>query len=386
MRESGFTSDALLKAFAVVVGLAIIAMAYRVVVAPGDDDDDRRRSRVSEDVEEQDAWDAEENNENGDDRRDNRRNRNNKDKKVKGKIYGREARFADAESGKSYSYCRRQADCSDYRLASGEYKEMARQFDQAVVEATTISDKEETEAGEEIWKAMRDQSDKQISESGDLVRYVRSVGDKIAKGSGRRGIRYKFFVMEDDTINAFAMPGGYVVVNRGLLKKMKNEAQLAFVLGHEIAHIELRHTISNYQLAKKLLGGVNDISMTLVWFSRLTMTSQQEKEADERGLKLVLRQEYSPFQSVKFMEMLPAGQSLSEQLDIHIEFGNPILDALLREIERAFLDEIEHMATTHPKPAHRACLLKQKVHKLLGRSKDRWFVLGKDRYAASVRL
>jgi len=301
--------------------------------------------------------------------------------KKRGKAPGKKSKFSDSESDRRYPYARKRADCSEFDLVSGEYKGLARQFDKAVVEATEISDEEESDVGRKFWDSFVDGSDKKPDGNGSTARYVRSVGAKIARGSKRPGITYKFFVVHDDTINAFAMPGGHIVVYDGLLKKMENEAQLAFVLGHEVSHVELRHTISNYQLAKQILGEVDDLSMTLVWYGRLTMTSEQEKEADAGGLELMLKQGYSPFQSVGFMGVLPGGKGLSEQFDIRFETGNPFLDAILRQLEDQFLDEIEHMATTHPKPEHRACLLKQEVHEDVSDWPNRWYYLGKKSYA-----
>jgi len=73
--------------------------------------------------------------------------------------------------------------------------------------------------------------------------YVNQVGQRLAKNSDRPNITYHFFVIDSPDINAFAAPGGYVYINRGLLAYLNNEAQLAAVLGHEIAHITARHGI-----------------------------------------------------------------------------------------------------------------------------------------------
>lgn len=73
--------------------------------------------------------------------------------------------------------------------------------------------------------------------------YVNQVGQKLAKNSDRPNIAYHFFVIDSPDINAFAAPGGYVYINRGLLAFLNNEAQLAAVLAHEIAHITARHGV-----------------------------------------------------------------------------------------------------------------------------------------------
>jgi len=74
-----------------------------------------------------------------------------------------------------------------------------------------------------------------------LAEYVRHVGSRVAKSSEKPDLDYQFFVLDAGGINAFAVPGGYIYVTRGLLGFLNSEAQLAAVLGHEIAHISARH-------------------------------------------------------------------------------------------------------------------------------------------------
>jgi len=74
-----------------------------------------------------------------------------------------------------------------------------------------------------------------------LQRYINSVGAWVAKQSGRSEIKWYFGVIESDDINAFAAPGGYILVTKGLYKKLHNEAELAGVLAHEIGHVIKQH-------------------------------------------------------------------------------------------------------------------------------------------------
>ncbi|MEX2131225.1 MAG: M48 family metalloprotease, partial [Pseudohongiellaceae bacterium] len=77
----------------------------------------------------------------------------------------------------------------------------------------------------------------------NLLAYVTEVGNRVASHSHRPDLEYQFFIIDSPEINAFALPGGYVYVNRGLLTFMNSEAQLAAVLGHEIGHITARHAV-----------------------------------------------------------------------------------------------------------------------------------------------
>ncbi|MFP5418655.1 MAG: M48 family metalloprotease, partial [Gammaproteobacteria bacterium] len=74
-----------------------------------------------------------------------------------------------------------------------------------------------------------------------LQRYVNLVGNWVAQQSGRNEVTWRFGVLDTEAINAFAAPGGYVFVTKGLYRMLDNEAELAGVLGHEIAHITKKH-------------------------------------------------------------------------------------------------------------------------------------------------
>ncbi len=82
----------------------------------------------------------------------------------------------------------------------------------------------------------------------EIVRYINVLGDSIARVSDSRGLQWRFSVVDQPEINAFAVPGGYIYVNRGLIERAANMSELAGVLGHEIAHVTQRHSMQ--QMAK----------------------------------------------------------------------------------------------------------------------------------------
>lgn len=88
------------------------------------------------------------------------------------------------------------------------------------------------------------------SAKNDLTAYLAVVGRNLAKYSSRPDISWTFAIIENDTPNAFSAPGGYVFLTTGLLKTITNEAQLAGVVAHEIAHVTLRHSILRYRESK----------------------------------------------------------------------------------------------------------------------------------------
>ncbi len=84
----------------------------------------------------------------------------------------------------------------------------------------------------------------------DLDLYVAVVGQNLAAGSSRPEIAWTFGVLDDPTVNAFSAPGGYVFVTTGMLALIDNEAQLAGILGHEIAHVTQKHALNAYKSGK----------------------------------------------------------------------------------------------------------------------------------------
>ena len=90
-----------------------------------------------------------------------------------------------------------------------------------------------------------------------LAAYVDSIGQRLAKSSELPNLSWHFTVLDDPVVNAFAMPGGYIYITRGILAHLGSEAQLAGVLGHEIGHVTARHSarqITQQQLAGLGLG------------------------------------------------------------------------------------------------------------------------------------
>jgi predicted Zn-dependent protease len=142
-----------------------------------------------------------------------------------------------------------------------------------------------------------------------LQKYVNQVGRWVANQSERADLPWKFGVIESSDINAFAAPGGYVLITKGLYQKLQNEAQLAGVLGHEIAHVVKKHQLKvlqkqqllnagagkltdllgkNNQLAKKAIGSGAEISAR-------SLDKDAEFEADRMGLVLAARAGYDAY-------------------------------------------------------------------------------------------
>lgn len=151
-----------------------------------------------------------------------------------------------------------------------------------------------------------------------LESYVNEVGRKVAANTERGDVNYKFFVLDSPTVNAFAMPGGYIYVTRGLLGLANSEAELAGVLAHEIGHITARHSAERYSqglvagLGLAVLGAAVDtpgVSRAAGVGTDLVMKSysrSQEYQADELGIRYLSRSGYDTFAMASFLNTLDA--------------------------------------------------------------------------------
>lgn len=154
-------------------------------------------------------------------------------------------------------------------------------------------------------------------ENQGLQRYVESVAKPLAAVSERPGLPWTFRVVDDPQVNAFALPGGYIYVTRGILAHMNSEAELAGVLGHEIGHVTARHSASAQ--SKQMLGAVGlGVGMILSPTLRkggdalgsafglvfLKFGRDQESQSDELGLRYIVRRDYSPEGMLDVFRML----------------------------------------------------------------------------------
>jgi beta-barrel assembly-enhancing protease len=95
-----------------------------------------------------------------------------------------------------------------------------------------------------------------LVEDPDVTGYVEQLGRRVAQSSERSGLEYRFFVVDDPSVNAFSIPGGYIYVNTGLLRLVGTEDELAAVLAHEIGHVVARHGLRNLKSAQRAQVGV----------------------------------------------------------------------------------------------------------------------------------
>jgi predicted Zn-dependent protease len=114
--------------------------------------------------------------------------------------------------------------------------------------ACGISTQQEVQMGAEYSAQINQQLP--IVQDAEINRYINVLGDSLARVADARGLDYHFFIVNAAEVNAFAVPGGYVYVNRGLIDRTQNLSQLAGVLGHEIGHVVRRHSVEQMEKAQ----------------------------------------------------------------------------------------------------------------------------------------
>lgn len=173
--------------------------------------------------------------------------------------------------------------------------------------------------------------------------YVANIGKRMAAVSERPNLPWEFHVLDDASVNAFAIPGGFIYVTRGLMSSINTEAELATVVGHEIAHVTNRHSvqqISKSQLAQLGLGIGSILSSDIAKFGQLAGAGlgllflkygrDAENQADAGGFRYALGQNYDVREMPKVFETLGrisesgGGGRLPEWLATHPEPGNRI--------------------------------------------------------------
>ena len=177
-----------------------------------------------------------------------------------------------------------------------------------------------TSVGKEV--AMGRTLARRVEEELELVRdealqeRVRAIGDRLAAVCDRKELVYTFRVVADKAVNAFSLPGGYVFVNDGLIKKTRSDDELAAVLAHEIAHIAARHAIKRYEssigaqllqlatLAAMRQGASAQGASIALQAAQLAYAREDELEADRLAVRYVQAAGFDPHAVISFLEQL----------------------------------------------------------------------------------
>ncbi len=224
-----------------------------------------------------------------------------------------------------------------------------------------MTPREEYEIGSMIVKGLRDSGE--ILDDLEVSEYIQAVGSSLAARAREGTLKFTFFVVKDPSINAFALPGGFVGVNSGLILATSSESELAGVLAHEISHVTQRHMARKMQAASRasltstaamlasiLLGALShssDVGMAGVMAGTSAMQQQQlnysrenEFEADRVGISVLAAAGYDPYAMSAFFETLSRRTGGSGQNAKILEFlqTHPVTTARVAEAKSRATD------------------------------------------------
>lgn len=220
-------------------------------------------------------------------------------------------------------------------------------------EVTFVSEEEEVEIGEEVFFHMIQESGGQYVDNAELHDYVNEVGHKLAKLSDRPNLPYEFVIVNDDSLNAWALPGGKIAINKGLLKMMDNEAELAAVLAHEITHAAARHSAERWERstvrpATDALLLIFNPTHSFFLASEMSGDALESKysrdaefEADKYGIEYMARAGYDVSAAKTVHEKLAAAADKEGKT-----FADTLLDSHPNDTDR--ICNAEHLSSFYP--------------------------------------
>lgn len=219
-------------------------------------------------------------------------------------------------------------------------------------EYTMTSTDKEVELGRKI--ARRVEHEMELTADQPLQERVQVIGERIAAVCDRRELVYHFRVIADEDVNAFSLPGGYVFVHDGLIKKTAGDDELAAVIAHEVAHITARHSVKRYetglglqlaQLATIATGSSRSARGVGVAAraAQLAYARQDELEADRLGVKYMREAGFDPKAMLTFLDTLH---------ELHAAKPRYIARGVVRP----------HYALTHPYVPERVLAVKEALY------------------------
>lgn len=224
--------------------------------------------------------------------------------------------------------------------------------------AQNVPPKYETEVGVKLFKLVT--MDKKIIESPELMSSLSQITDPLVNAVENKEHTFIFHLVEDSTLNAFALPGGHVVINSGLLLQADSPEEVAGVLAHEISHVTKRHHIRGLVnqvgivlVVQTIFGDASALVATISRFgsdlSQLKNSREFEIEADNSGWDLLRRAEINPLGMISFFEKLKGDKSeLEEGVESSIGFmsTHPATDDRISALNKRWEHEKDQIRFT----------------------------------------
>jgi predicted Zn-dependent protease len=238
--------------------------------------------------------------------------------------------------------------------------DISRETSRMPMRVTRLSDDDEIRIGNDMAaQSLVNRHQQYTYSAADLAfeQYVNDVGTKLA-ARAKRKLPYKFyFIPEEHFFNAYALPGGHIVIGKGLVRAMDSEDQLAAVLGHEIEHVDRFHCADRVQIearSRRLpLGGLVTLPIRIF---QAGYSKEQEMEADREGTFLMVRSGYAAEGAVRLFEILERLEPKASR-----RASNPV-----QESARVAIGGIADYFRSHPLPHER----KRQVENLIVH--ERW--------------
>lgn len=212
---------------------------------------------------------------------------------------------------------------------------------------TRISDAEEMQIGNQLAEQYAPVGQAQTAEERALDQYVNEVGLRVGAYAKRRLVWHFHILLDPNFINAFALPGGHIFIGTGLLDRLKREDELAFVLGHEIEHVDHYHAVERVQIEAKLrhldLGIVGQLASIPMSLWQAGYSKDEEFEADREGLRIATAADYSPQGAVNLLERWTR---LHREYVIHAETPTD-------ELSQLAIEGLTGYFRSHPLPTER---------------------------------
>ncbi len=251
--------------------------------------------------------------------------------------------------------------------------------------ADTVFTRSQAESiGRSVLRQLREQGS--VLEDPEIAEYVTGLGQRVASHAHEGELRFEFFVINDDAINAFALPGGYIGINSGLITATRSESELAGVLAHEVAHVTQKHIARRIAgtgrtsilataavIAAIMLGASGDAipaaimsAQGLAIQEQINYTRANEYEADRVGMQYLARAGFDPMGMPSFFEVLSReaampGSRLPEFLQTH-----PLTSTRVAETR----DRAERIEVTEIRESPSYDLMRARIHVLNARSAD----------------
>lgn len=235
-----------------------------------------------------------------------------------------------------------------------------------------------------------------------LSTFVESVAEKLLKANDREDLldELRFYVLKSQEVNAYATSNGVVMVTVGLLSRIENESQLAFILAHEIQHYTQKHSLQQYkqrveESKQKGKRDEDEAMRALYKFSK-----DHEMEADEKGFQMMLRSGYDLVEGVFVFDMLKYGDFPFLEMKLSLDsfehhayvFPKTLKDVVAQKVAAAEIEDQEFLVslgddanTTHPSLDRRVVRLRDMIDGEPKKTRA-FFLVGEDRFKAMQKV